>query len=447
MPKMFMAAKRNFRTKSLALDCINLNSLFVPLSALLVFLTLRGYLESFLNTPESISRKQLELRKKGAHNPGDEPSPLEKQLYSQHGPYITAADMAPESISRKQLELRKKGAHNPGDEPSPLEKQLYSQHGPYITAADMDFQTSVAGCGESSRPDGVQQKARQTTQTVDAVFLVCSAVQNADRRRLVRHMYGDSHNTWPYAIKLVFLVGLANTSTTEADIRNESLSHGDILQDQMKDRRTPFCSNMAAHQSIETPLITSGNFVDHYYNLSYKTVLGYRWAQLHCRDVTLVAKIDDDVFVDTFKFFDYFLPIIPIRQRVIYGYLNSRPKVHRRGKYWVSQAEFSGQRYPQFCNGYFVLATRDVIERVYEVSRTVRYFRLEDVFTYAAVRRAMLDVQLVHLGVITHFFPQYRACVKDHKYRCKFLAAELPVERMLEYHDLAREQRRMLYHQ
>ncbi|KAK3729054.1 hypothetical protein RRG08_005427 [Elysia crispata] len=238
--KIFIAAKRSFRQTGL-----DLNTLLVPLSALVALLFLRPYLERLLQTPDSSSRGKLVFKKQ-----------------------------RPDDIA---------------NEPSPLDKQASSHHGLYITDNEIDFKTNVAGCKESLRPGKFQpRKQPERKITFDAVFLICSAVQNVMRRRISRYIYGNIRNTRPYTIKIVFLVGLSKNSETEAQIRNESLKYEDILQ---------------------------GNFVDHYFNLSYKTIMGYRWAQLHCRNIKLVCKVDDDVFVDIFKFFNYFLPIISIRQR------------------------------------------------------------------------------------------------------------------------------------
>ncbi|GFO31594.1 beta-1,3-galactosyltransferase 1 [Plakobranchus ocellatus] len=190
--------------------------------------------------------------------------------------------------------------------------------------------------------------------------------------------------------------------------------------------------------------IVQGNFVDHYFNLTYKTIMGYRWTQLYCDDVKLVLKIDDDVFVDIFRFFDYFLPVINVRQRTIYGRVHFIPRVHRKGKFWIGEHEYSGKNYPHFCSGFFVVVTQDVIQEIYEVAKLVRYFRLEDVFTYAMVRKAMVDVQLTHLDVVTHEWRKYQICVKDYKYRCKYFAAQLSPSDLLEYHKIAMENRRKL---
>lgn len=364
------------------LYCFHLSSLIAPVSAFVAFIFLRSYVEVLLHS---------KLRKIKTH---------------------TA------SSSEKLMQFKKQRQDRHQEEPSMEDRQTYNHHGLYITDIDVAFLTDVEGCSVSPNSSVIQKRAQNYRNgRFDAVFLICSKPDNAKHRQAARQLYGTFQNTRPYKIKIVFLVGLVKNKDAEAHLANESLTHGDILQ---------------------------GNFVDHYFNLSYKTIMGYRWAQRNCLDVKIVCKIDDDVFVDIFKFFDYFLPVISLRTRVIYGYLNSKPRVHRKGKYWVGEEEFSGTRYPQFCNGFFVVPTRDVIADIYDISKTVRFFRLEDVFTYGLVREAMLDVQLVHVDVITHYFLKYQNCINDHKYRCKYLAAEMSSDQMLKYHRLAMEHRTLL---
>ncbi|KAH9518983.1 Beta-1,3-galactosyltransferase 1 [Bulinus truncatus] len=186
---------------------------------------------------------------------------------------------------------------------------------------------------------------------------------------------------------VVFLVGRSTDLIVQANIEREDYQYRDMVQ---------------------------GNFFDHYSNLTFKTIMGYRWARLYCRKVKVILKMDDDVYLDVFKFFDYFLPMIPRRRRTIYGFLNRHPKVFREGKYKVGVDEFAKNVYPDFTSGFFIVPTPDIIDELYEVSKIIRFVHLEDVYTYGLVREAMTDVQLVHLDTITYEWKVYKDCVSDH---------------------------------
>ena len=46
--------------------------------------------------------------------------------------------------------------------------------------------------------------------------------------------------------------------------------------------------------------LVQGNFLDTYYNLTYKSVMGHLWVSEFCRQAELVVKADDDIYVDLY---------------------------------------------------------------------------------------------------------------------------------------------------
>ena len=49
--------------------------------------------------------------------------------------------------------------------------------------------------------------------------------------------------------------------------------------------------------------LVQGNFLDTYYNLTYKSVMGHLWVSEFCRQAELVVKTDDDIYVDLYGAF------------------------------------------------------------------------------------------------------------------------------------------------
>ncbi|KAH9518986.1 Beta-1,3-galactosyltransferase 1 [Bulinus truncatus] len=273
---------------------------------------------------------------------------------------------------------------------------VYRRISDYVTDDMMDFLISAEPCLLPTQHGDVHS-AKGDDADYDGLFLISTSASHLENRRIFRHLYSLQDNTRPYRIKVVFLVGRSTDLIVQANIEREDYQYRDMVQ---------------------------GNFFDHYSNLTFKTIMGYRWARLYCRKVKVILKMDDDVYLDVFKFFDYFLPMIPRRRRTIYGFLNRHPKVFREGKYKVGVDEFAKNVYPDFTSGFFIVPTPDIIDELYEVSKITRFVHLEDVFIYGLVREAMTDVQLVHLDTITYEWKVYKDCVSDHEYRCKFMAVE-----------------------
>jgi hypothetical protein len=50
--------------------------------------------------------------------------------------------------------------------------------------------------------------------------------------------------------------------------------------------------------------IVQGQFIDSYRNLTNKGVMGYKWISKNCMNAEIVLKVDDDAFVNFFKYFE-----------------------------------------------------------------------------------------------------------------------------------------------
>ena len=51
--------------------------------------------------------------------------------------------------------------------------------------------------------------------------------------------------------------------------------------------------------------IARGDFIDDYFNMTYKTVLGLHWMTIYCLKATFVMKVDDDVMVSIYKLVNF----------------------------------------------------------------------------------------------------------------------------------------------
>ena len=51
--------------------------------------------------------------------------------------------------------------------------------------------------------------------------------------------------------------------------------------------------------------IIQENFIDGYYNLTLKTIMGFKWSSKYCSNAKFIMKLDDDVVVNTFDLLNY----------------------------------------------------------------------------------------------------------------------------------------------
>ena len=71
-----------------------------------------------------------------------------------------------------------------------------------------------------------------------------------------------------------------------------------------------FCTGSTLDENIQRSLeeesqeygdLVQGDFLDNYYNLSYKAIMGNLWVAQFCSQAEFLVKTDDDMFVDMYE--------------------------------------------------------------------------------------------------------------------------------------------------
>ncbi|NWH44037.1 B3GT5 galactosyltransferase, partial [Fregata magnificens] len=79
--------------------------------------------------------------------------------------------------------------------------------------------------------------------------------------------------------------------------------------------------------------------------------------------------------------------------------------IRKRGSKWyVSREEYPGDTYPPFCSGTGYVLSTDVASQIYNVSESVSFIKLEDVFIGLCL--AKLKVRPEELHSQQTFFPE-----------------------------------------
>ena len=162
------------------------------------------------------------------------------------------------------------------------------------------------------------------------LVLVMSIHDHMDVRNAIRQTWGvvAKGGTWPgrtveETVKLAFLLGLHQFPERESLLVAENEKYGDIIQE---------------------------NFVDSYYNLSIKMVMGLKWASQYCPGVRFILKADEDTFVNLPMLVDILRqPETP--KDTIIGRIMPESKVYRVGKWSVDKKVYAGKVYPPYAAG------------------------------------------------------------------------------------------------
>ncbi len=187
------------------------------------------------------------------------------------------------------------------------------------------------------------------------VIVVPSCRKNFMQRNLIRQTYGSIKNVNNVRIlAVVFMLGgIDARNAPKIDVSSlnaERIEFGDIIM---------------------------GDFVDHYRNLSRKSIMAYDWLSTYCQEADLVVKTDDDVVVDIFKLTDELGKLTPdkIESFQFWCGVHGRQPIdrNRRSIYYVSYREYPKKTLPKHCAGLGYVTSMDMVRRIAnEISKSFR---------------------------------------------------------------------------
>lgn len=209
------------------------------------------------------------------------------------------------------------------------------------------------------------------------VLLVTSSHEQLSARTAIRKTWGRERVVLGKRTETFFLLGTTPSEATALAVAQEGRRHRDIIQ---KD------------------------FLDVYLNLTLKTMMGIEWVHHFCPQAAFVMKTDSDMFVNV----SYLVELLLRKNRTarfFTGFLKMHdlPIREKRSKWFVSRYEYPWDKYPPFCSGTAYVFSGDVASQVYNVSESVPFLKLEDVFVGLCL--AKLGIGLEELHSEQTFFP------------------------------------------
>ncbi|XP_048350471.1 beta-1,3-galactosyltransferase 5-like [Sphaerodactylus townsendi] len=226
------------------------------------------------------------------------------------------------------------------------------------------------------------------------VILVTSELSQTTARVAIRETWGKERIIAGKRIVTYFLLGNNSHPQDQFAVTTESLLYKDIIQ---KD------------------------FLDTYYNLTLKTLMGLEWIHKFCPQSSFVMKTDSDMFVNT-----YYLTKLLLKRnrttRFFTGVLKKHDYPIRRpnSKWYVNKQEYPESKYPPFCSGTGYVFSTDLASQVYIISKTVPFIKLEDVFVGLCIAKLNIKPQMLHseptfFAIRVKFSPcRYKRLVTSH---------------------------------
>lgn len=184
-----------------------------------------------------------------------------------------------------------------------------------------------------------------------------------DRRKILRESFHLKPNLGvndEIVVKHVFLFGNSGNPSLEKQIRKESKEYNDILQ---------------------------ADYIESYSNLTYKSIMAWKWSIDYCPNAEYVIVMNDELLFDMGKVLlflindlirghvdDHFAICYPIGNGAV---------IHFRMKQFQvldPTIIYQGKFTPTYCHGYAYAAHITVVNKLYQLSQRNKFFMPDDMW-------------------------------------------------------------------
>ena len=223
---------------------------------------------------------------------------------------------------------------------------------------------------------------------IELLIIILTVHNNIQQRNALRETWLTHSKNNTSNIRYAFLLGEIKDAKLKADVVKES----DLFRDIIKE-----------------------DFVDVYSNLTYKTIMGFKWAATKCGVAKAVLKTDDDMYINVPNVLNIVRNNFSSLHTNIVGSCAQRagPIRNQKSKWFASINSYPGKLYPGFCSGTGYLTSLNVARKVFEVSPHVPYFHLEDVYVALCIKK--LGYHLKGFPGFNPGHPKLDACLYNGK--------------------------------
>lgn len=189
-------------------------------------------------------------------------------------------------------------------------------------------------------------------QNLEVFIAVVSAADHFSERKAIRESWGSLPIE---GVAILYFLGQSANGTVQKLIAEEQNGHNDVV---------------------------TGEFVDHYDNLTLKIAFIVEWVTKKCAGrPKFLLKVDDDVYVNVAHLLA-FSSAHRDAEKSMFGFIYSNPAPYRspdESKYFVSTEEYVGDRYPDYLAGPAYILSGDLLSGLFNLLPIAPFFRIEDV--------------------------------------------------------------------
>ncbi|XP_053620391.1 beta-1,3-galactosyltransferase 5-like [Plodia interpunctella] len=207
------------------------------------------------------------------------------------------------------------------------------------------------------------------------IIFVTSAPSHFKQREAIRMTWGDM-SKFP-KVSLAFFIGIPSNESRSLILEEESIYRDMII----------------------------ARFIDTYDNLTLKSLSMFEWLNTYCPLVPRMLKTDDDMFINVPLLVKFVKKTLRNNgTKTIWGNLSADhlrvPVRDNTSKYFVTEEEFPGNKYPAFVTGPAYLISTDVTTDMFEAAADEPYLKIEDVFITGILAKKLkikrIDVKIFY---------------------------------------------------
>uniref|UniRef100_A0A1B0C8A3 Hexosyltransferase n=1 Tax=Lutzomyia longipalpis TaxID=7200 RepID=A0A1B0C8A3_LUTLO len=176
--------------------------------------------------------------------------------------------------------------------------------------------------------------------------------------------------------------------------------------------------------------IIQGNFIDAYRNLTYKHIMGLKWATLNCSRTNFIVKMDDDTVYDAYRLrnlLQEFRLTHDDGELLLSGYVqnNQKPIRMKPSKWFVSHREFRDAIYPPYLSGWLYVTNQRTAQDLVIASQETPFFWIDDIFVTGILAKK-LSIPLDRRNALYSANGDFlECCIREaakHNFKCPYMA-------------------------
>ncbi|KAL3885858.1 hypothetical protein ACJMK2_025890 [Sinanodonta woodiana] len=240
------------------------------------------------------------------------------------------------------------------------------------------------------------------------IIFIFTTHQRQQERNAIRQTWLNYTNKNKANIRYSFLLGEVPDENIRKLVEEENKIHNDIIKE---------------------------DFVDTYQNLTYKTMMAFKYAITKCSHAKFVLKTDDDMWVNIPGLLKVLKREETTLQTAVGGacHPEAGPIRNPASKWYASFQSYPHNSYPGFCSGTGYVTSINVARKVFDISKNVPFFHLEDVYVAICIRK--LGYRLYPIHGFNAYRPTFDPCL--YKGDSLITSHEVPAKMLISYWNTA----------